>query len=164
MSKEEKKAVTNIETARASRALTPFEEMDRWFENVLPRGWMQPFRRGWPAWEDFPRFESQMPKVDVIDRDDEVLVRAEVPGVDKNDLDVSVSDGTVTIRGETRREQKEEKGDYFRSEISHGAFLRTVLLPGPVDPDKVKSRFRDGVLELTLQKVEKSRRRTIKID
>jgi HSP20 family protein len=105
-----------------------------------------------------------MPKVDVIDRDEEVVVRAEVPGVEKDDLEVSVSDNTVTIKGETKHEQKEEKGNYFRSEISRGSFTRTVTLPGVVDTDKAKASFKDGVLELTMPKGEKARRRTVKVD
>lgn len=105
-----------------------------------------------------------MPKVDVIDRDDEVVIRADVPGVDKDDLEVSVSNNTVTIMGETKREEKEEKGDFYRCEISRGAFARTVPLPGDVDIDNVKARFKAGVLELTMPKIEKSRRRSVEID
>ena len=165
MAKEEKKSGKEIESAPAARGLMPFEEMERWFENAFGGGWMRPFRMRWPAWSDFPgAFEGHMPKIDVIDRDAEVVVRAEVPGVKKEDLDVSVSEGTVTIKGESKHEEKEEKGDYFRSEISRGSFLRTVILPGSVDPDKAASSFRDGVLELTLPKVEKAKRRTIKVE
>jgi HSP20 family protein len=163
MTKEEKKSGKDIEPARGTMA--PFEEMERWFENAIGGGWMRPFRMRWPAWSDFPvAFEGRMPKVDVIDRDAEVVVRAEVPGVKKEDLEVSVSDGTVTIKGEMKHEEKKEKGDYYRSEISRGSFLRTVMLPGYVDPDQVKSSFKDGVLELTLPKVEKTKRRTIKVE
>lgn len=105
-----------------------------------------------------------MPKVDVIDRDDEVVVRAEIPGVAKDDLDISVTDNTVTIKGETKRESKEEKGDYYRCEISRGTFARTLPLPANVDSDSAKAKFEDGVLELTIPKVEKAKRRTIKVD
>jgi len=100
----------------------------------------------------------------VIDRAAEVVVRAGVPGVKRENLEVSVSDGTVTVMGETKHVEKEEKGDFFRSEISRGSFQRTVLLPGSVDPDQARSRFKDGVLELTPPKVEKARRRTIKVE
>ena len=154
-----------IQSARPARTLSPLEEMDRMFENFFPRGWMRPFRREWPAWSELAApFEGHMPKVDVIDRDDEVLVRAEVPGVEKDDLDVSVSDNSVTIKGNTRHEEKEEKGDYFRCEISQGSFARTVALPDYVDTQAAKAGFKDGVLELTLPKVEKAKRRSIKID
>jgi len=101
--------------------------------------------------------------VDVIDRDDEVVVKAELPGVEKKDLDVSVTETSVTIKGTTSHEEKEEKGDYYRCEISRGAYARTVALPSYVDADKAKASFKDGVLELTLPKVEKSKRRSIEI-
>jgi len=171
MAKEEKKQTQGsetgkeIQTTRPTRALSPFGEMDRWFENFFPRGWMRPSRMEWPSWGELAApFEGCMPMVDVIDRDDEVVVRAEVPGVEKDDLDVSVSDNAVTIKGETKREEKEEKGDYYRCEISRGTFARTVVLPDYVDSDSVKAKFEDGVLELTLPKVEKVKRRSIKID
>lgn len=109
-------------------------------------------------------FQGKLPRVDVIDRDEEVLVRAEVPGVDKKDLEISVSENSVTINGKTSHEEKEEKGSYYRCEVSRGVFTRTVALPSDVDADKAKTTFKDGVLELTLPKVTKSKRRTIKLD
>ena len=144
-----------------ARMLSPFENFDRMFEDFLGRGWMRPFRREWMA---MPELDLSMPKVDVIDRDEEVLVRAEVPAVKKEDIEVSISGNMVTIKGETKREEKEEKGDYYRSEISRGAFSRMVALPADVDESKAKAALNDGVLELTLPKVEKAKRRTIKVD
>ena len=171
MAKKEKKQTQGsgtgkaIQMARPTRTLWPFGEMDHWFENFYPRGWLRPSRMEWPSWGDLSAtFEGHLPKVDVIDRDDEVVIRAELPGVEKDDLDVSVSDNAVTIKGETKHEEKEEKGDYYRCEISRGTFARTVMLPGVVDADKAKAQFEDGVLELTLPKVEKAKRRTVKID
>lgn len=154
-----------VEAVRPVRALSPFEDMDRWFNNFFPRGWMRPFRMDWPAWSDVvASAEMRVPKVDVIDRDEEVIVRAEVPGVRKDDLTVSVSDNVVTIKGETKREHKKEKGDYYHCEISQGSFTRSVALPHYVDSDRAKAAFENGVLELTLPKVEKAKRRTVKID
>lgn len=126
---------------------------------------MRPFHLDLPSFRDLStNFEERMPKVDVIDRDAEVMVRAEVPGVDKDDLDVSVTDHTVTIKGKTRHEEKEEKGDYYCCEISSGSFSRTVALPSDVDTESVEASFKDGVLELKMPKVAKAQRRTIKID
>jgi HSP20 family protein len=148
----------------AARSLSPFEEMNRMFEGVFPRGWMQPFRWEWPAWSRIPEpFEGRTPKVDIVERDDDILVRAELPGVDKKDVDISTTENTVTIKGSTRTEEKEEKGDYYRCEIASGSFSRTVTLPGNVDSTKAKASFKDGVLELTLPKVEKSKRQKIEI-
>lgn len=105
-----------------------------------------------------------MPKLDVIDRDDEVLVKAEIPGVSKEDLEISLTGNIITIKGETRREEKEEKGDYYRCEISHGAFSRSVSLPVDVDESRAKTSMKDGVLEIVLPKVEKAKKRSIKVD
>jgi HSP20 family protein len=165
MAKEEKKeSKQELQKAEPKRALSPFEEMDRLFEDYFSRGWMRPFRWEWPSLGEMAKpFEGKMPKVDVIERDDEVIVKAELPGVDKKDLDVSVTENSVTIKGTTSHEAKEEKGDYYRCEISRGAYARTVALPSYVDADKAKASFKDGVLELKLPKVEKSKRRSIEI-
>ena len=90
MAKEEKKqSKQELQKAEPKRALSPFEEMDRLFEDYFSRGWMRPFRWEWPSLGEMAKpFEGKMPKVDVIERDDEVVVKAELPGVDKEDLDV----------------------------------------------------------------------------
>ena len=165
MAKEEKKqSKQELQKAEPKRALSPFEEMDRLFEDYFSRGWMRPFRWEWPSLGEMAKpFEGKMPKVDVIERDDEVVVKAELPGIDKKDLDVSVTENSVTIKGTTSHEEKEEKGDYYRCEISRGAYARTVALPSYVDADKAKASFKDGVLELKLPKVEKAKRRSIEI-
>jgi HSP20 family protein len=144
-----------------ARLLSPFEEMDRLFEGFFPRGWMRPMRWEWPSWAEI---ERRFPKVDVIDRDNEIVVKVEVPGVDKKDIEVTTTDNTVTIKGKTSHEEKEEKGDFYRCEISRGAFSRTVALPGEVDGSQAKASFKDGVLELTLPKQAKSKRVSVKID
>lgn len=126
---------------------------------------MSPFASRWPSWGELPApFEGRAPKVDVIDRDHEVVVKAELPGVKKEDLDVTVGDNSITIRATTKQESKEEKENYYRSEISSGSFMRTVGLPSAVDADKAKAKFADGVLEMTLPKVEVAKRRNVKID
>lgn len=112
--------------------------------------------------DDF--FPDIGPSVDVIDRDDEVVVRAEVPGFRKEDIEISVSGDLLTLSGATSREEKEERGTYYRAEITRGAFSRTLMLPAEVDDSKAKATMRDGLLELRLPKVERSRRRTITIE
>jgi len=143
----------------------PFDEMEQWFENRFPAGWMRRFRRGGPAWDEFPMpFGGRTPSVDVIDRDSEILVRAELPGVDKKDLDVSLTEDTVSIKGSTQHEEKEEKGDYYRRETSSGSFTRTVALPSDIDSANVKATFKDGVLELKLPKQKASKRHKVSVD
>ena len=155
-----------IQKAVPARGLHSLDEMERLMERVfgeLPqRGWLRPWRAEWPAWGEMP--ELRMPKVDVIDRDEDVLVRAELPGVEKKDIEISTTDTTVTIKATTRHEEKEEKGDYYRCEISRGSYARTLALPTTVESAKATASLKDGVLELTLPKVEKSKRHTVVID
>ena len=140
---EEKRevAVRKGEIQRAPRRpVSPFEGMDRMFDDFFGRGWLRPFRREWPA---FPELELSMPKVDVVDRDDEVLVRAEVPAVKKEDIEDSISGNMLTIKAETKHEEKEEKGKkYHRVERAYGSFVRNFSLPDDVSPEKVSARPR----------------------
>jgi len=147
--------------APPAQLVDPLDEVERWFDDLSSRRWLRPWR-----WETrFPEaFTLSMPKVDVVDRPNEVIVRAEVPGVEKKDINVSVSGNMLTIRGESKKEAKEEKGDYYRAELTRGAFSRTLALPAEVDDSKTKASMKDGMLELTLPKVEKAKRRNITID
>lgn len=149
----------------AARYLTPLEEMERLFEGFMPTDWPRPQQWEWPrlARMRLP-LEGKLPRVDVIDRESEIVVRAEIVGVDKKDLDVSVAENSVTIKGATRQESKEEEGDYYRCEISQGSFARTVPLPCSVASDKAKASFKDGLLELVLPKMEPAKRRSIKVE
>ncbi len=167
--KEAKKGVAPAEgTRRAGRALSPFEDMDRlmerMFEGFGPR-WPRLLGGGWPWAGELEReLDHRVPRVDVVERDDAVVVRAELPGVDKKDLDVTMTERNLTIKASTRKETKEEKGDYHRSEIVQGEFLRTVTLPAEVDGEKARASFKDGLLELTLPKVQVAQRRSIKVE
>ncbi|HKK13567.1 MAG TPA: Hsp20/alpha crystallin family protein [Gammaproteobacteria bacterium] len=160
-----KESAKEVVTTPAGRAVSPFEQMERMFESFGPWGMMRPARWDWPSWgEPGTAIENRLPRVDVVDRDTEVVVRAEVPGVNKDDLDVSLNHNTVTIKGTVSREEKEEKGDYYRCEISRGSFARTVALPAEVDGNRARATFRDGVLELTLPKAEGSKRHSIAVE
>lgn len=161
---KEKLEVKQGEAGKApSRWMSPIDEMERIFDEYFPRGWLR--RWEWPALPEFARrMELRMPKVDVIDRDEEVVVKAEIPGVDKNDLDVSMAGNAVTIKGQSHHEEKEEKGDFYRCEISRGAFSRTVNLPAEVDASQAQASFRDGMLELRLPKKPEAKRQPISVE
>lgn len=167
-----KKEMTTQESGSAEgrkaahpRSLSPFEEMDRMFSGMLPRARIRPFDWEWPSWAEMSALaESKLPRMDIIERDNDVIVRAELAGVDKKDLDVSVTENTVTVKGTTKEEHKEEKGNYFRSEIKQGAFSRMATLPCDVNGDKAKATFSNGILELIIPKLEGSKRHNIKVD
>lgn len=158
------KAIAVKESAPA-RVLSPFDEMDRLFDRLLARrGWLRPFRSDWPLAFDMDWSEARIPRIDLLDRESDIQLRVEVPGVDKKDIEVSVGEDSVTIRGESHHEEKEEAGEYLRSEIARGAFTRTVGLPAAVDGGRAKAQFKDGVLTINLPKVERARRHPVPIE
>ncbi|MGH6636645.1 MAG: Hsp20/alpha crystallin family protein [Gammaproteobacteria bacterium] len=168
--KKEEKAI-----APRSTGLTPFEEMDRWFEemsrDMFGRRWLSPFERLFSSFPEFRStfegrmpFEGRVPRADLIDREAELVIRAALPGITKEDLEVSLTDDAVTVRAKTRHEKKEETGEYHRRELSQGEFQRSFRLPAAVKGAAAKATFKDGILELVLPKVEPAKRKTIKVE
>ncbi|MDO9169029.1 MAG: Hsp20/alpha crystallin family protein [Methylobacter sp.] len=157
-----------IDTTKKGSELSPktslgglmsFDEFDNLFDDFLSRKWPRLLDWNVPT---LP--EISIPKVDVLDHDNEIEVQAALPGVKKENLEVSINNQTITIRSSTKEEKKEEeKGKYFRREISHGEFQRTLSLPNNVDGDKAKASFKDGILKVTIPKTEKSKRKSIEI-
>ncbi len=165
MAKDTEVKQGQIQKAAPATEVSMFEDMDRMFDNFFRQGWMRPWRWDWPAFGEVSRsLETRLPRMDVVERDGEIAVKAELPGVEKKDIDVSLTEDSVTIKGKTRREEKEEKGDYYRCEISRGEFSRTVALPAAVDTAKAKANFKDGVLELLIPKTAARERRSIHIE
>lgn len=147
------------------RELHLFDEMDRMFDTLFHRGWLRPFREAWPEWARAEEtFDLATPRVDLIDREEEILVRAEVPGVEKKDLTIDLTGQLLTIRGERRREEKKEEGEYFRAEIARGSFSRTIRLPEEVDFEKARAEFKEGMLEVHLPKTHRTERRRIAVE
>lgn len=101
--------------------------------------------------------------VDIYDKGDSYVVSASVPGVKPEDIDISITGDTLTIKGETKSEEKVEKGNYIRQERRFGRFERALSLPGRIDVDKVEAVFENGVLHLTLPKAEEVKPKQIKV-
>ncbi|MEC4749216.1 Hsp20/alpha crystallin family protein [Methylomicrobium sp. Wu6] len=162
--KENKDIVSKAPATETPRGLMPFDDLDRWFDDMLSRRWLHPFDARFPRFPTM-HFPSgiEMPKVDIIESDDEVKVHAALPGVKKEDLDVTLSNQTITIKTSTKQEEKKESGEYYRREISRGEFQRTLTLPAEVDSDKAKASFKDGILEIVLPKQGKNKRKSIEI-
>jgi HSP20 family protein len=159
MAKGNKEVTVSKGTVERMPRLTAFSDVDRLFDDFFGRRWLRPFG----AERAFAEMAASVPSVDVIDRPDEVIVRAAVPGYKKEEIEISVSNSTLTLKGETKAEEKEEKGDYYRCEISQGSFSRTIALPAEVDDSNAKAEMKDGMLELKLPKLEKSKRHTVSI-
>lgn len=165
VAKSSGKQTATPERRAATRGLSRIEDFERMFDDFLPSNWMKPFSFARPSWSHLPTpFEGRMPHVDVVDREKDIYVEAELPGIDKNDVEITVTDYSVTIKGSSGAEEKEEEGDYYRHEISHGTFCRTVSLPSEVDSEKAKAKFKHGVLKLTLPKVKQTKHKVIKVD
>jgi HSP20 family protein len=147
------------------RELGLFDDMDRLFDGFLRRGWLRPFRNPWPEWVGFDEgmLEVRTPRVDVIEKEEEILVRAELPGMEREEVHLELAAGVLTIRGEQHREEKVEEGEVLRSEISRSSFSRAIALPQEVDPDHVTANLKDGVLEVRLPKTAKTERKRIEI-
>lgn len=141
-----------------------FEDMDRAFDRLMSRGVLQPFRSLWPEWAPFhPDLDIRVPRVDMVDRETEVLIRAEVPGLKKEELHLELTGDLLTIRGERKREEKQEGEQVYRSEIVRGSFSRSIQLPAGIDQDAVQATFQDGMLEIHLPKLEVAERKTIEV-
>lgn len=154
---------TPSKTRQRAGMMRPFEEKERRYETFVPPGWLRPFPTDWSSLRS-ASFVHGLPAVDVVDREDEVIVRAEVPGVRKEDLKVSLSDGEITIEGCTEHEEEEKRTDYYCHEISYGAFKRAVELPAGVDTSKAEAKMKDGVLEIQLPKLERAKRREVSVE
>jgi HSP20 family protein len=104
-----------------------------------------------------------VPYVDVSETPQEVIVKAEIPGMEAKDIDVSYERGVLTIKGERKREREEQEENYHRMERSYGSFFRSVRLPVDVDPEKVKATYKKGVLKINLAKMGKEAGRKIEV-
>jgi HSP20 family protein len=103
------------------------------------------------------------PPVDLYEDKDNVYVKAELPGMKKEDIEVSFHNGTLSLSGERKSEEKHEEAEVYRSERFIGRFQRTVTLPTPVAADKVKAQYKDGILAITLPKTEEAKPRHIDV-
>ena len=103
------------------------------------------------------------PVVDIFEREDDLVIRAEVAGLEKDDVDISVENNTLMLRGERKRESEFEEKDAYHLERSFGIFTRSFILPKTVDSTRISAFYKNGVLELTIPKVEQAKPRKIEI-
>jgi len=104
------------------------------------------------------------PTVDVAETDENIVVTAELPGVKQNDVEISVINDVLTLKGEKKEEKEIKKENYHRIERSYGSFQRSITLPTGVQADKAKATYKDGVLTVTIPKVEEAKPKSIKIN
>lgn len=150
---------------KESQGLAPFREMPRLVERLdeLAERWM-----GWTPFWPLARIPEEIalrtPAVDVFEEGDEVVLKAELPGMKKEEIEVHVMATEVTISGKKEKEEKVDRKDYHRYERSTGSFTRTVPLPVEVELEKAVARYADGVLEIRAPKAEHARPAEKKVD
>ena len=110
------------------------------------------------------RWDSGDPRMDVAETDSALEVSVELPGLDRNEVDVSLTDSALTIKGEKKSQREESKKGYHLSERSHGSFYRSIPLPSGVDRDKASAEFKNGVLTVTLPKTQEAQSNVKKIE
>ena len=155
---KETKAVTPW---RPFMDLTRWErDMDRMMEDFFGRR----IRPWWPErWSRTNELEVRSPAVDLYEEKDDVVVKAELPGMDKDDIEVNLTDNALTIKGEKKKEEEIKDENYYHSERTYGAFVRTLQLPKDVHVDKVKASFKNGILEVRIPKTEEAKTKEIKV-
>ncbi len=156
---------------RETKAVTPWRpsftglsrwerDMDRMMEDFFGRR----ARPWWPErWFGGEELEVTAPAVDMFEEKNEIVVKAEIPGIDKNNIEVQLSDHLLTIKGEKKKEEEDKREHYYRSERSYGSFMRTLPVPAEVRADKIKASFKNGVLEVHLPKTEEAKAKDIKV-
>lgn len=154
----EAKAVTSrrpaIDLARWER------DMDRMMEDFFGRR----MRSWWPdRWFKGEDLDLRAPALDLYEEKDDIVVKAELPGIEKDNLEVNLTDHTLTIKGEKKKAEEIKEENYYRAERSYGSFLRTIELPKDVHSDKVKASFKNGILEVRVPKTDEAKAKEIKV-
>lgn len=138
------------------------QQIEHLFEDFFNRRWLRPFSTDWPAWPS--KLEAKAPKVDVVDRESEVFVKAELPGFGKDEIEVNVTGNSITVKGSARKEEEKDEENYHQREIVSSYVSRTVPLPCEVDGDNAKASLKEGMLEVTIPKAKSAASKRIEIE
>ena len=147
------------ERRATGRELRPFtHSMEEFFENRFPRRWMEGFFEPeawrWPFGGGVEETFDVFPKVDILDKDEALVVRAEMPGIRKEDLEITLAGDRLVLEAKRGFKEEEKKDEYYRHEMAYGRMYRTVYLPVEVKYDEAKAELEHGILEVYLPKVE----------
>lgn len=143
--------------------LTRFERWDPTDELTTLRNSMDRLWSRMTA-ENEPALANWAPTSDVVETKDEIVIKAELPGLDEKDVNVEIENGVLTIKGERNAEQETDEKGYRRIERAYGSFLRTFTLPTNVEAEKISATFTNGLLEVHMPKKEGAKPRTIKVE
>jgi len=141
----------------------PFRDLVT-IQDRMNRLFSEAFRGTRAGDEDWGLGGSWAPAVDILEQDGNIVLKAELPGVDPKDVEVRVENNTLTLRGERRLDNETQRENYHRVERSYGTFTRSFSLPNVVDTEKIKAEYRDGVLNVTLPTKEEAKPKQISIN
>jgi HSP20 family protein len=139
------------------RPFRELEDVERRFDEIFGRPTLP------SLWWRFPEEVGWIPALDMFEKDNKLVVKAEIPGMKEEDIDVSVVGDTLNIKGERKSETEVKDEDYYRCERSYGSFFRSIPLPSAVDANKIEANYEDGVLEVTLPKTAAAKRKKVKV-
>ncbi len=137
----------------------PFRELER-MRREMDRLWDTFFERRPSRGEEVAEW---LPSLDVSETKNDYVVKVELPGLEPKDIDISLTNDVLTIKGEKKQEKEEKEENYHLIERSYGSFTRSVRLPSQVQSDKINATFKNGVLKVTLPKTEEAKKKEIKI-
>jgi len=161
--KEKKEVSVSGPKAGLQKYSTPFEDMERMFNDFFQQRFFAP---SWMPRLKLPELTDVLASVDMYEKGDDLIIKAEIPGMKKEDISIDFAGDVVTISGEKKSEERTERKDYYRVERSFGTFSRKLHLPVEIQIDKATASFKDGVLEIRMPKseAEKQKSRKIKVD
>lgn len=157
---DEKKVAANGPKRELQKHSSPSEEMERAFNDFLLQRFFTP--SGMPRFK-FPELGDVLTSVDMFEEGDNLVIKAELPGMKKEDINVDLKDDVITISGEKKSEEKSERKDFHIVERTFGSFTRRLRLPVEIKADKVEASFKDGVLEITMPKSEAAKQNAKRI-
>ena len=134
------------------------------FENIFEYPTLPLFLDRYPNLDKNSGLRLIAPKVDMYEENDSVVVKAELPGVDKKNIIISIDNGILTIKGEIKKEENVNNEDYHYSERSYGSFARHLRVPGKIDAGNVKANFKDGILIINMPVSKKAKEKEVKIE
>lgn len=138
------------------------EQLDK-IGDIVDHRMHKVFREELPTrWDKLFGMEGHL-AIDLIDKEDHLLLRAEVPGIKKENLEISASEDSITIKGEHKHSSEEKAENYFRSERRYGTFIRTIALPVEIKPDAIDAILKDGILEVKMPKKEIKKSKKVQI-
>jgi len=158
----EEKAVA---TKKPGEMMSRGEGFEHWLDRLMEDMWRRPFPSvfGRDRWLPVRPLGIRMPSLDVYEEKDSVVVKAELPGMKKEDIEVNLTGENLTIKGEKKEEKEVKEDDYYRRERSYGSFLRSVDLPCEVKSGEIKASFKDGVLEIRMPKTEEAKKKAVAV-